>query len=478
MNRRGVLILSLPLLALIVAFGGPFLPRLRQPVCGLLSVVALDRISPGCADIRRVREAIARGEHDMRRRAFREALGHFRSATASASDYVPGQLARAEAAQTLGEYAEALAAYRAAATAGAPRQVAMRAADMADRLGDTDASLRWLEHARGTPDEHERVGVRMAALGATACATAGWFSPAVIWNQCVPLTRRAYAYYTEASREEVPQLVFQILIDSGRRDPALAFARERGWVREGTDYCGRHELVLHAETMGLIAMLARPDDADCLLALGARVTDDGAARLGRLMLADRVARSRSAQVRERAAAFLRYRLPEHEVPKLAESLNATGWRLQNVHERPDEALAVFQKAIAADPRFSWPYHNIGRLYMARSDNEQALAWLRKALEVNPNHWRAQFNYGVAAARLKRYPEALAAYQRALQMNPGDAHAYANIGWTLVSLGREDEAAHFMQTAVRMDASLAQEREYLNARFGRDSRGGPTAFSAR
>jgi tetratricopeptide (TPR) repeat protein len=478
MNRRGALIFLLPLLAIVLAVVGPSVSPLRRPVCGVLALLRLDGVGARCAGIREVRQIVARGEHDMRRHAFREALGHFRAATATAPGDVPAQLLRAEAAQTLGEYAEALTAYQAAVAAGAPRQIAMRAADMTDRIGETEATLRWLARADGTSHEHERAGIRMAALGATACATTAWFSPRVIWNHCVPLTKRAYGYYADASREEVPQLRFHLLVDSGRREPALALARERGWVRDGTDYCGRHDLVLQPETMGLIAMLTRPDDADCLLPLGVRVTDDGAARLGRLMLADRAARSRSAQVRARAAAFLRYRLPGHEVSKLAEALNATGWRLQNVHERPDEALGVFQKAIAADPRFSWPYHNIGRLYLAWDDNQQALAWLGKALEVNPNHWRAQFNYGVAAARLKRYPEALAAYQRALQMNPGDAHAYANIGWTLVSLGRDDEAARFMQTAVRMDASLTHERDYLNARFGRDARGGPTAFSAR
>jgi tetratricopeptide (TPR) repeat protein len=478
MNRRRAFILSLPLLAVAVGLGGPYLASLRQPVCGVLAFVTLDGLSPGCATIREVRGAIARGQHDMQRRALREALGHFRMAAATSPEHVPAQLARAQAAQVLGEYAEALTAYHAAVAAGAPRQVRVWAADMADRIGDTDAALRWLEGAGGTPREHAWAGVRSAALGAMACASAASFSPRLLWSRCVPLTRRAYHYYMEASREEVPQLVFQLLVDSGRREMALALARERGWMRENTDYCGAHDRILHDETMGLIAMLARPDEADCLLELGVRVTDSGAARLGRVMLADRVARSRSAEVRERAATFLRYRLPQHEVSKVAEALNATGWRLQNVHDHPDEALAVFQKAIAADPRFSWPYHNIGRVHLARGENEQALAWLRKALEVNPNHWRAQFNYGVAAARLRRYPEALAAYQRALQMNPGDAHAYANIGWTLLSLGRDEEGARFMQTAVRMDASLGRERDYLNARFGRDARGGPTAASTR
>src|SRR2546422_2287100 len=48
-----------------------------------------------------------------------------------------------------------------------------------------------------------------------------------------------------------------------------------------------------------------------------------------------------------------FRSPDHDVPRLAEALNATGLRLQHVHDAPDEALVVFQKAIEADPRFSW-----------------------------------------------------------------------------------------------------------------------------
>ena len=110
MNRRGAFILLLPLLAVSLGLGGPYLPLLRQPVCGLLGVVALDGLSPRCASIREARAAIARGQHDMYRRGFREALAHFRAATAAAPDYVPAQLARAQAAQILGEYAEALTA--------------------------------------------------------------------------------------------------------------------------------------------------------------------------------------------------------------------------------------------------------------------------------------------------------------------------------------------------------------------------------
>jgi len=175
---------------------------------------------------------------------------------------------------------------------------------------------------------------------------------------------------------------------------------------------------------------------------------------------------------------LRHRLPDHQIPKLAESFNVTGWRLQNRLQQPAEALEVYKKAIAADPAFSWPYHNIGRVYLSQKDNEQALAWLAKALEVNPNHLRAQFNQGVAAARLQRYDEALGAYSRALAMNPADADAHANVGWILLTVGRQAEGLRELQVAVRLDPNLERERSYLNAQFGRDARQGPTPFSVR
>src|SRR5256886_3055957 len=148
------------------------------------------------------------------------------------------------------------------------------------------------------------------------------------------------------------------------------------------------------------------DRADCALPTAVGVADDGGARLGRMMLLDRIARSPQAETRERAQYYLRYRLPDHDVPRIAEALNATGWRLQHVHDAPDEALVVFQKAIEADPRFSWPHHNIGRIYMAKANYEQARVWLERALAVNPHHLGALYHYRLTTANLKRLPEAL------------------------------------------------------------------------
>jgi tetratricopeptide (TPR) repeat protein len=116
--------------------------------------------------------------------------------------------------------------------------------------------------------------------------------------------------------------------------------------------------------------------------------------------------------------------------------------------------------------------------MARRDWEQARVWLGRALEVNPDHWRALYNYGVTNAGLQRWPEALAAYRRAAAISPDDAELHANIGWTLIKLGQEAEAEQELSLAVRLNPGLRAERSYLDARYGRDARRGPTPVSTR
>jgi tetratricopeptide (TPR) repeat protein len=398
-------------------------------------------------------------------------------AAAASPQLADVHMAQGEAAETLGEYEEARAAYRRALEAKPTPQARVRLGMTAEALGETDAAVHALQGAYGTWEDHARVAGRGAGLAFGACAPGHWSNPTGMWHTCVGGARAAWHRWLEASRERVPSYVFRVLVDADRRDEALALARERGWLRDDIQYCGRHE-PLDVETAALLAMLTQPDRADCVLRTAVTIADNGAARLGRMMLLDRIANSRSAETREAASYLLRYRLPDHDVPKLAESLNVTGWRLQHVHDSPDEALAVFQRAIEADPRFSWPHHNVGRLYMARQDYEQALVWLTRALEINPDHWRALYNYGVTNYRLKRYPEALTAYRKALAISPNDGGLHANVGWVLIQLGQEMEGERELQVALRLDPSLRAERDYLNARYGRDARGGATPFSTR
>jgi tetratricopeptide (TPR) repeat protein len=211
-------------------------------------------------------------------------------------------------------------------------------------------------------------------------------------------------------------------------------------------------------------MLAAPERTDCLLPLGRALTDGGLVRLSRLVLQDRIRRSADPRVRREAELFLRHRLPAHDVPKVAESLNIAAYNLQHRFGDQGAAAAAYQKAIAADPKFSWPHANLGRLYMELHQYDLALEWLDNAIRLNPSHFRAHASKGVALQTLRRYEEAVESYRAALALIPDDAATRANLGRSLLHLGRDADGLRELQAAVRLDPSLDEERELLNRRL--------------
>jgi tetratricopeptide (TPR) repeat protein len=270
--------------------------------------------------------------------------------------------------------------------------------------------------------------------------------------------------------------LFRVLIEMEDREAALALAREMSWLREGIEYCKDEPDDFSWKTQALLAMLIQPERADCLLDVGESLTEEGFVRLARVVLLDRVQHSTDQKVRERAAAFMRHRLPAHSIRKLAESLNIVGYNLQFSLGLPEQAIKVYLKASAADPSFSWPYSNIGNVYMNRENYAQAIEWFRKAVTINPNHWRAQFNLGHAAYNVKQYDEALEAFLQAVALNPDDAYGHSNLGRLLLNFGEEEEAIRHLRIAMRLDPRVG-DQGLLNDTAGLDPRRGPTPFSS-
>jgi tetratricopeptide (TPR) repeat protein len=446
--------------------------------CRLLGRAGLDRVLPPCRAEAAARHAIGAGRQALAEGDLPRALAGFRVATAHAPTLPMGHVLRGGVAEAVGELDEARAAFQAAVRLEPSASHQLLLGGVADRLGDIDLAVRSLESGYGAWRDHAAVAAGAGAAVLGVCVATRWPNVLALARECPAQAREAAARAFLASSEDVPQYQLRILVEAGRHDAAIALARRRGWIRDTGDYCEAADQPVTEETAALLAMLLAPQRADCLVDVAERLADDGLPRLARRVLADRAHRARDATLRARAAHLLRHRLPAHEVAKVAESLNVTGWRLANRLGKPSLALAVYEKAIAADPAFSWPYHNVGRLYLQQKDPARAAAWLRKALEVNPDHWRAQLNLGAAAYQLGRYDEALGAYRRALAVEPRDGRTHAGVGWTLLKLGRRAEGLRALQVAVRLDPDLAHERAYLDAAFGADVRRGPTPFSSR
>jgi tetratricopeptide (TPR) repeat protein len=422
----------------------------------------------------RVRGTLQSGDSAARQRALREALQYYRTATVAEPASLAAQTRRGATAEALGEFDEALDAYARAARLQPSALAYYRAGALAGRMGDATLAAEYLEASLGAaPTRTERTA--QAGLGGIERLTA-WLNGSRL-SRMLPdgvfqglAVGRALLSHAGLDREEVARVLFATWLESGDTARALDLARARGWVQEGADYCADARRTSAAETRALVGMLVAPERTDCLLPVGRALTDGGLVRLSRLVLLDRSRHSTDARVRREAQAFLRRRLPAHDVSKVAESLNIAGYNLHHRFGDSGGAAAAYQRAIAADPQFSWPYANLGRLYMDMDQHELAIEWLRTAIRINPDHFRAHANLGVALQTLKRYDEAVPAYRAALALDEGDAFVHANLGRSLLSLGRDGEGLRELQVAVRLDPGLTEERDLLSRRVAGDPRG--------
>lgn len=445
--------------------------------------VAVCLVAAGCgAQDSRTRAALEAGDVAARQRAFREALDQYRLAAAAAPASFTAQTRRGAIAEVLGEFEEALEAYGRAARVTPSALAYYRAGAMAERIGNTALAVEYLEASLTAPPSRreQAAGIALRWLRSLSAGLAGSRLARMLPEWVYQGLGAGQVVLSGATldRDAVAGSAFAALLEGGDTGRALDFARARGWVREGADYCADDPGPVAAETWALVGMLVEPQRADCLLDVGRALTDGGLVRLSRLVLQDRIRNSPDRRVRAQAGAFLRHRLPAHDVPKLAESLNVVGYNLQHRYQDPGAAAAVYRRAITADPRFSWPYANLGRLYLDLDQHEVALDWLRTAVRVNPDHFRAQVNLGVTLHVLARYDEAATAYRAALALQADDAGVHADLGRSLLKLGQEGEGLRELQIAVRLDPSLTEEREFLNRKLGRDPRSGPTPFSTR
>ena len=81
-------------------------------------------------------------------------------------------------------------------------------------------------------------------------------------------------------------------------------------------------------------------------------------------------------------------------------------------QRLDEALAAYDRLLAAQPGNFEALYNRGVILSQQQQNADAIAALDRALALQPNVAAVHFNRGVVLAALERHREALESYDRA------------------------------------------------------------------
>jgi protein O-GlcNAc transferase len=124
-------------------------------------------------------------------------------------------------------------------------------------------------------------------------------------------------------------------------------------------------------------------------------------------------------------------------------------------ERPTEALADFDQAVADDPNFIPAWNNRGLVLLALKRPDEALACFEQVLALAPQSVEAHNNRGTALRELRRYEETLASFARALAINPRDWATLNNRAIALTIMRRTQEALTDYDKALAIQPDIPE-----------------------
>jgi tetratricopeptide (TPR) repeat protein len=138
-------------------------------------------------------------------------------------------------------------------------------------------------------------------------------------------------------------------------------------------------------------------------------------------------------------------------------------------DKRDEKVRWLQAAIAADPRNSAAYTNLGRAMTDAGRVEQSLACYRLAVAVDPKNAVAHNNLGIVLKGKGALDEAVASLRKAVELEPTSGSWITNLGEVLADQGREDEAIACYRKGIELDPKDGYAWADLGDSFQRQGR---------
>lgn len=131
---------------------------------------------------------------------------------------------------------------------------------------------------------------------------------------------------------------------------------------------------------------------------------------------------------------------------------------ENTEASLQEAIALFEKAIAKNAGFSRAYtglaYALSGLAVGYEDFTNSITKAetaaRKALELRPNSAEALVALAHVHLFMDRFKEAANEAEKAVKINPNLAEAHRSIGWIYVPMGKLEEGLKDLQRAYRLD----------------------------
>jgi serine/threonine protein kinase/tetratricopeptide (TPR) repeat protein len=113
----------------------------------------------------------------------------------------------------------------------------------------------------------------------------------------------------------------------------------------------------------------------------------------------------------------------------------------------DNAAEDFRKALDLNPTLPWPHHNLGVIYLNRSETKRAIEEFQKAAELDPSEARHHTSLGGAYRQAKDYKAAVASYTEAIRLDKKSAVAWQGRAIAYVALKKYDLAIDDYSEAI-------------------------------
>ncbi len=145
----------------------------------------------------------------------------------------------------------------------------------------------------------------------------------------------------------------------------------------------------------------------------------------------------------------------------AQTLVAEGYRKQR---KFDNAIAAYQKAIAAKPDTYSAYENLAEIYRSQNRFTEAIDISRRALRVFPNDGRIYTNLSWFYSLADRNEEAVQAAQAGIRFLPNEYLAYTNLCRAYNDANKPDMAIRECNNALKRNAGDGETYFYLARAF--------------
>jgi predicted TPR repeat methyltransferase len=128
--------------------------------------------------------------------------------------------------------------------------------------------------------------------------------------------------------------------------------------------------------------------------------------------------------------------------------------------RPDAALELIRRAIAANGAVPEFYNSLGNTLAALARRDEAVTAYRQAVSIAPNYAPAHLNLANALREAERLGEAVAEYRQAVALQPDNIAARMNLGVVLARLGAFEDALVEFETVLSRQPQLAEANIHI------------------